>query len=143
MAQHRSGKNQASGRRSGRNTGGAECFQHRLCVCTAAHHQHGRGRSAERFLGIAGAAGGHPAGADRVERGGPLFKRVHQRRRGKPLQAPALLRPAYRRLFRNSKKRSVQSTAVGILHRRSNVLELFSGFIDLSKCRIGSSRLVL
>lgn len=30
-----------------------------------------------------------------------------------------------------------------ILHRRSNVLELFSGFIDLSKCRIGSSRLVL
>lgn len=33
--------------------------------------------------------------------------------------------------------------AASILHRRSNVLELFSGFIDLSKCRIGSSRLVL
>ena len=98
MAQHRSGKNQASGRRSGRNTGGAECFQHRLCVCTAAHHQYGRGRYAGRFLGISGAAGGHPAGADRVERDGPLFERVHQCRRGKPIQAPALLRPAYRRL---------------------------------------------
>jgi len=27
-----------------------------------------------RFLGIAGAAGGHPAGADRVERDGPFFE---------------------------------------------------------------------
>ena len=78
MAQHRSGKNQASGRRSGRNTGGAECFQHRLCVCTAAHHQHGRGRGAGRFLGIAGAAGGHPAGADHVERGESLFERMQR-----------------------------------------------------------------
>ena len=26
------------------------------------------------FLGIAGAAGGHPAGADRVERDGPFFE---------------------------------------------------------------------
>ena len=52
----------------------AERFQHRLCVCTAAHHQYGRGRGAGRFLGIAGAAGGHPAGADRVERDGPFFE---------------------------------------------------------------------
>ena len=74
MAQHRSGKNQASGRRSSCSTGGAERFQHRLCVCTAAHHQYGRRRGAGRFLGIAGAAGGHPAGADHVERGGPLFE---------------------------------------------------------------------
>lgn len=36
-----------------------------------------------------------------------------------------------------------QELLTDILHRRSNVLELFSGFIDLSKCRIGSSRLVL
>ena len=83
---------------AGRGAGRAERFQHRLCVCAAAHHQYGRGRGAGRFLGIAGAADGHPAGADRVERGGPLFERVHQRHCGKPLQAPALLRPAYRRL---------------------------------------------
>ena len=63
MAQHRSGKNQVSGRRSGRNTGGAECFQHRLCVYFAAHHQHGRGRARGRFLVGAGAAGRRdPAG---------------------------------------------------------------------------------
>ena len=36
-----------------------------------------------------------------------------------------------------------QELLTDILHRRSNVLELFSGFINLGKRRIGSSRLVL
>ena len=36
-----------------------------------------------------------------------------------------------------------QELLADILHRRSDVLKLFSGFIDLGKRRIGSSRLIL
>ena len=74
MAQRRHRPCQRAGGAAGSGADRAERFQHRLCVCTAAHHQYGRGRGAGRFLGIAGAAGGHPAGADRVERDGPFFE---------------------------------------------------------------------
>ena len=67
MDQHRSGKSQASGRRSGRSAGGAERFQHRFCVRAAVHYQYGCGRGMGQLLGCVGCAGGHPAGTDHTE----------------------------------------------------------------------------
>ena len=65
---------QRAGGVAGSGADSAERFQHRLCVRAAAHYQYGCGRGVGQLLGRVGCAGGHPAWADRVERGGPFFE---------------------------------------------------------------------
>ena len=69
---HRQGKR--AGGAAGSGADRAERFQHRFCVCAAAHYQYGCGRGMGQLLGCVSCTGGHPAGTDHTERSRSIFE---------------------------------------------------------------------